>query len=104
MSIANGLKTANCGVVKRIQGLEVELLGREKGFSTHPTNIVCYYFMENGNKVQLTYHGNGYEVYFYKGDNVGHYKSFAYNNNNLPNKYKEKAEKLVSIYNEVFGF
>ena len=99
----NGCRTVNCGLVKIVQGKEVEILSYE--ISRHMSNIVCDYFMENGKKVELTYHGNGHEIYFFKNrQEVHHYRSYNKKFDELPEKYWEKAQKLISIYKEVFPF
>jgi hypothetical protein len=98
----NGLRTVNCGLVTTIQGKEVEILSKD--ISGHFSDIVCDYFVEDGKKVELTYHGSGHEIYFYKNRNdVQHYRSFRMNYVDLPNKYKERADKLISIHQEYFG-
>lgn len=98
------LKTVNGGIIKNIEGLEVEILSHN--FHNPHANVVCYYFInENGGKTEITYHKNiysgndGHEIYlFNKTSDLQHYKSYNYLPNKLPKKYQELAKKLKHIH------
>ena len=116
-----GLRTANCGEITEVAGVEdplyegqpiiVEVLRPEKHNPTH--QIVCYYYIDNktGNKVEVTIHrsletGNiGSEVYFFDSkESIQHYTSRNYDDiRKLPKKYLKIAVQLNKALCKVFG-
>ena len=101
------LQTLNGGIVKNIDGLDVEILSHH--FHNPKCDILCTYFLdEDYNKVELTYYkyiktGNsGYEIYKCKNaDDIHFYWSRDFNENNLPKKYQEIAKKLIKIHDSI---
>lgn len=91
-------------------GLEhFELLG--KGYSSHLTNIVNYYFDENNNGskkcISIFKDKNTgkfkHEIYYYKTANsIQFYTSRCYHTETLPKKYNKIKERLAEIYNKIF--
>lgn len=119
MASIRGLATANCGEIVTINNVEdpivtgepiiVEVLRPEKHNPTH--QIVCYYYFDKklNSKVEVTLYrditnGNiGSEVYFFKGNNIQHYKSANYVKlNYMPMKYANIITQLNKALNSVF--
>lgn len=100
------LKTANGGITKNINGYDIEILSHN--FHNPNCDIVCFYFMENGNKTEVTYYKDiisgcsGHEIYKFKSANeIQHYKSYNYSKTNLPKKYNDIANKLIEIHSQI---
>lgn len=104
----NGCRLVNGGIVEEINGMEVEILSHN--FHNPYCNIVCHYFMDNGQKVEVTYWKDisivgdkeGHEVYFFKSrEELGHHYSRSYHVDKLPHKYKEIGAKLKAIHSKI---
>lgn len=101
------MKYVNGGVIEVINGMEVEILSHH--FHNPYYDIVCYYFIDNKrNKVEITYYKHldsgedGHEVYMFGGANKSqHYRSYNYRIDELPEKYREIAEELRLIHEQI---
>lgn len=83
----------------------VEILSH--AFHNPNYDIVCIYTMFQGTKTEVTYFKNintgedGYEVYFFKGeDSLQHYYSKCYTCDTLPKKYEKHAVFLKLLYSQ----
>ena len=111
MKVINGLSTVNDGTVKQFTNSKyvytVEIMG--EGYSSHPTNMVATYFMDEGVKTSLVLFAARtgeakFIVYkFSKKDQPEHYYSRAYLVAQLPKKYKENAGELIRAYSQEFN-
>jgi type IV secretory pathway VirB6-like protein len=104
-TLVNGCTTVNCGQVRLIEGMEIEVLS--PAISQHFNNIICNYFKENNQKIELCYSNNNtFEVYFFKSiKDIQHYYSKQYKTfEALPEKYKRRARILLFIYPKVIWF
>ena len=103
MGYINGCLTVNGGVIETINGVQVEILSHH--FHNPHCNIVCTYFMEGSDKVEVTYYrhldgSDGMEVYRFRGrDELQHHYSRNYTKQSeIPKKYIEVLNKLMQVY------
>jgi hypothetical protein len=119
MSEIRGLRTVNCGEIVTLNNVEdplrngepliVEVLRPENHNPTH--QIVCYYYInkEIGSKVEVTLAKNitnntlSSEVYFFKGNDIQHYRSKYYADiKNVPLKYFKILDQLAKAMKILF--
>ena len=108
MGYINGCLTVNGGVIENIANERVEILSHT--FHNPHCNIVCTYFMEGKNKVEVTYYryldgSDGMEIYRFKGrEGLQHYYSRNYTKQSeIPKKYIGILNKLMRVY-ELINF
>ena len=108
----NIFKPVNCGTLIHIQlpnGTEatIEALGTQKGFSTHPTNIINVYgICSDGNTVELSYYKNranafNVDVFKFLPGNSQHY--WTRHLMSIPKNYLELYNVAKIAYKQVFG-
>ena len=91
----------NGGILLNIEGLDVEILSHN--FHNPHCNIVCAYFDNGENIIELTYYNHldntleGHEYYSFSHGEVGHIYSRNFGTN-VPKKYQQICEKLKEIY------